>query len=294
MSAENVLTPLQQQIAKRVIAEESHGREHLVVYLSGAHAYGFPSPDSDLDLKAIHIAPTRLLVGLRAESPARDRMEVIEGVEIDYTSNELAHALRGVLQGNGNFIERILGATTLAEAPSLNELRPIVARSLSRRVHRHYRGFASSQLHEAEKKSTVKRVLYVLRTTLTGIHLLSTGRLVTDVTALLDDHGFGAAQELVVRKRAGEATPLAGDELERWRGELARAFALLDAAERGLARQPNEARTQRSIAILIARPLRAHCAPPRRRAPRGRALRAPGSAFDAPGPPGAPRVAPRW
>jgi uncharacterized protein len=115
MSAENVLTPLQQQIAEWVIAEESHEREHLVVYLSGAHAYGFPSPDSDLDLRAIHIAPTRSLVGLRGEAPARDRMEEIEGVEIDYTSNELAHALRGVLQGNGNFIERILGATTLAE-----------------------------------------------------------------------------------------------------------------------------------------------------------------------------------
>jgi uncharacterized protein len=231
MSAGDVLTPVQRTIAERVIAEESRERDHLVVYLSGAHAYGFPSPDSDLDLKAIHIAPTRTLVGLRGDSPARDRMEVIEGVEIDYTSNELAHALRGVLQGNGNFIERILGATALASAPLLAELRPIVSRSLSRRVHRHYRGFATSQLHEAEKKSTVKRVLYVLRTTLTGIHLLSTGRLVTDVTALLDDHGFGAARELVARKRAGEATPLAGDELERWRGELARAFTLLDAAE---------------------------------------------------------------
>jgi uncharacterized protein len=232
MNLDDLLTPRQRTIAERVIAEESREREHLVVYLSGAHAYGFPSPDSDLDLKAIHIAPTRSLVGLRGESPARDRMEVIEGVEIDYTSNELAHALRGVLQGNGNFIERILGETALASAPSLAELRPIAMRALSRRVHRHYRGFAGSQLNEAEKKSTVKRVLYVLRTTLTGVHLLSTGRLVTDVTALLDDHGFGAARELVARKRAGEATPLDGDELERWRGELGRAFTLLDAAER--------------------------------------------------------------
>ena len=30
----------------------------MVVLLSGAHAYGFPSPDSDLDLKAIHLADT--------------------------------------------------------------------------------------------------------------------------------------------------------------------------------------------------------------------------------------------
>jgi hypothetical protein len=31
--------------------------------LSGAHAYGFPSPDSDLDLKAIHVAKTADLLG---------------------------------------------------------------------------------------------------------------------------------------------------------------------------------------------------------------------------------------
>jgi predicted nucleotidyltransferase len=44
---------------QRVLEEEQARREHVVVYLSGAHAYGFPSPDSDLDLKAIHVAKQR-------------------------------------------------------------------------------------------------------------------------------------------------------------------------------------------------------------------------------------------
>ena len=78
------LSEHQATIGDRVIAEEEAKREHLVVYLSGAHAYGFPSPDSDLDLKCIHIAPTGALVGFEPPAVTFDRAEIIEGVEIDY------------------------------------------------------------------------------------------------------------------------------------------------------------------------------------------------------------------
>ena len=132
----SVLTPAQQAVAERVLAEEEGRRRHLVVSLSGAHAYGFPSPDSDLDLKAIHIEPTARLLGLAVPSPSASRLEVIDGIEIDYTSNEIQPALVGILAGNGNYIERVLGAIPLRTAPELEELRPIVRRSLSRRTDR--------------------------------------------------------------------------------------------------------------------------------------------------------------
>src|SRR3954468_1496225 len=102
----NVLTPKQAEVAGRALDEEGRARRHLVVSLSGAHAYGFPSPDSDLDLKAIHIAPTRALVGLSPPVLHANRLEVIEAVEIDYSSNELGGVLAGILAGNGNYVER--------------------------------------------------------------------------------------------------------------------------------------------------------------------------------------------
>src|SRR5216684_6824727 len=104
-----ILTDRQQRAADKLLDEERARRAHLVVSLSGAHAYGFPSPDSDLDLKAIHVAKTEDLLGFDVPAPTVDRAEVIDGVEVDYTSNELAHALSGSLGGNGNFIERVLG-----------------------------------------------------------------------------------------------------------------------------------------------------------------------------------------
>lgn len=226
----DVLTPHQRAVAERVLAEESARREHVVVYLSGAHAYGFPSPDSDLDLKAIHIAPTRALLGFEPPVLTFDRAEVIDGVEIDYTSNELANVLSGVLQGNGNFLERVLGRTTFTASLLLEELRPLVRASLSRRVHKHYRGFASSQLRFLERDPIVKKVLYVLRTALTGTHLLRSGELETDLTRLLDEHGFADARELVVAKRAGERTAADPALLDAWRPRLATALGALDQA----------------------------------------------------------------
>jgi len=53
----SVLTEKQATVARAFVAERERERKHLVIYLSGAHASGFPSPDSDLDLKSVHSAP---------------------------------------------------------------------------------------------------------------------------------------------------------------------------------------------------------------------------------------------
>jgi predicted nucleotidyltransferase len=226
----DLLTPAQTAVMTRVLHEEETHREHLVIYLSGAHAYGFRSPDSDLDLKAIHIATTADLLGLDVPSPTADRAEVLDGVEIDYTSNELAHALSGILAGNGNFLERVLGRTVAQASPMLEELRPIVHRALSRRVHRHYRGFALNQLRFLEKEPSAKKLLYVLRTALTGIHLLETGELEADLSRLMEPYGVPEAAAIIERKRAGERAAIDPALLDVWRPRTDALFARLDIA----------------------------------------------------------------
>jgi predicted nucleotidyltransferase len=248
----SALSDVQQRIMIRVLVEEEARREHVVVYLSGAHAYGFPSPDSDLDLKAIHIAKSEDLLGFDAPPPTADRAETIDGVEIDYTSNELGHALAGVLAGNGNFIERILGRTTAHESPLLHELRPIVQRSLSRRVYRHYHGFARNQLAFLEKEPTVKKLLYVLRTTLTGIHMLNASELEADLTRLMDRYDAGAARELVEKKKAGERAPASTALLETWRAPVERLFTRLDQALRESALPADPLNSEEMRAWLVA------------------------------------------
>ncbi|MBL8953751.1 MAG: nucleotidyltransferase domain-containing protein [Myxococcaceae bacterium] len=227
-----MLTERQEQVMRSVLDHEGAKRTHVVVSLSGAHAYGFPSPDSDLDLKAVHLDATRALLGLKPANTTADRLEVIDGVEIDYTSNELGHVLAGILGGNGNYLERVLGQLQPVKSAWLAPLQRLVQANLSQRLHRHYRGFATSQLAEWQKSGfgSAKKLLYVLRTTLTGAHALKTGEVHTDVTALLGLYGFEAAVELVEQKKRGELAALPAEMAERWRERVTRAFTLLDEA----------------------------------------------------------------
>lgn len=226
----HVLTDHQAHVAHRFLAERARERRHLVIYLSGAHAYGFPSPDSDLDLKCVHVAATGDLVGLTPIADSAGNLEIVDGVELDYGSNELAPVLRGAVKGNGNYLERILGDLALAsDAALLGEARAVIRPLLSRRIARHYAGFAASQLRLFDDKPTAKRALYVLRTTATGRHALAHGEIVTDVTRL---SAFAPAElgELIDLKRRAERQLLPPDLVAVWRARLVAAIAGVDTA----------------------------------------------------------------
>lgn len=228
----SVLSEHQQRVARAFLAERAAERAHVVIYLSGAHAYGFPSPDSDLDLKCIHVAPTDQLVGLDPSEGGRELTVVTEGVELDYSSNELGGALRGAIKGNGNFLERFLGELALGGDAELRAgARAIVQPLLSRRLAAHYRGFATSQLRAFDDAPTAKRALYVIRTAATGRHALAHGEIVTDVARLAP---FVPAEldELLAIKRTGERSPLPPELAAAWRKRLVGAIAAIETSAR--------------------------------------------------------------
>jgi uncharacterized protein len=113
-------------------------------------------------------------------------------------------------------------------------------------VHRHHRGFALNQLRFLEKEPTAKKLLYVLRTTLTGIHLLVTGELEADLTRLMGDYGVADAAALVERKRAGERVALDASVLGAWRPRVDALFARLDEA-RSTSPLPEEPRNEGEV-----------------------------------------------
>lgn len=224
----SVLTSHQAPLAKAFLADRERERTHLVIYLSGAHAYGFPSPDSDLDLKCVHIARTHDLVGLNPPDDPPGRIDIVEGVELDYGSNELGGVLRGILKGNGNYIERIFGALVLGgDTARIASAREVLAPVISRRVAKHYGGFAMSQLRAFDDKPTAKRALYVLRTAATGLHLLLTGKVVTDV-AELAEHLPREISELMAIKQRGETSALEPEHARAWRSRLTAAIDAVD------------------------------------------------------------------
>jgi predicted nucleotidyltransferase len=198
----------------------------LVAGVTGAHYYGFPSPDSDLDLKGIHVADTREVVSLRPPPETIEFLGLFEGVEIDYTSHELGLALRLLLKGNGNILERILSPFQLVESPAQAELRSLARAAVTQRFFHHYRGFFGRMCEDWRKAEpkTIKGLLYAYRSALTGIHLLKTGECIGDVTLLSPLYGFSKVPDLVARKASahehGELTAAGGFDADLERLEV--------------------------------------------------------------------------
>lgn len=63
---------------KRIAAE--HPFPLIFATVSGAHLYGFPSDDSDYDLRGVHVLPVADVVGLEAGRETVQREEMRDGL----------------------------------------------------------------------------------------------------------------------------------------------------------------------------------------------------------------------
>src|SRR5687767_1192276 len=72
----------------------------LFVTVSGAHLYGFPSPDSDIDLRGSHLAELRDVVGLHLSDETIEREAELAGIEVELVSHEVGKYLRLLLRNN--------------------------------------------------------------------------------------------------------------------------------------------------------------------------------------------------
>ena len=161
--------------------------------ISGGHMYGFPSPDSDLDIRGCHVLPIDDVIGLRAPKETFELMsEYIDGVEVDLVSHDIGKYLRLLAKNGGYILEQVLSPLVVETSDYHTELRELASRSMSRRVFYHYNGFFRRQreIVAAEPPLRAKSVLYLFRVALTGIHLLRSGELETDIKKLNEIFGI--------------------------------------------------------------------------------------------------------
>ena len=206
----------------------------LFATLSGAHLYGFPSADSDYDLRGAHILPLRQVLRLQA---GRETVEVgrsVDGVELDLVTHDIKPFFALLLKRNGNPLEAIYSPLVLRTGPAHEELKAIAARCITRHHGHHYLGFAATKWaqFEREQPRRVKPLLYVYRVLLTGIHLLRTGEVEASLPRLNETFRLPYIPELVARKLAGpEAATLDDADLPIHRAEYERLIATLEQAQ---------------------------------------------------------------
>ena len=73
----------------------------LFISISGAHLYGFPSPDSDVDLRGCHVLPVNDFMRLEAPGLTVNQMWILDGVAFDLVSHDLVKYVTLLLRQNG-------------------------------------------------------------------------------------------------------------------------------------------------------------------------------------------------
>jgi predicted nucleotidyltransferase len=177
----------------------------LFATISGAHLYGFPSPDSDYDLRGVHILPLKDVVGLNEKQETIQASEIREGLELDLVTHDITKFFGLLLQRNGYVLEQLYSPLVVCTTPKHEELKEIAKSCVTRHHGHHYLGFSKTQwkLFEKETPHRVKPLLYVYRVLLTGIHLMQTGQVEANLVQLNERFGLPYIPDLIARKLAG-------------------------------------------------------------------------------------------
>jgi len=206
----------------------------LFATVSGAHLYGFPSPDSDYDLRGAHILPIREVIGLKEGRETIEVSEVRDEVEIDLVTHDVKKFFTILLKKNGYVLEQLYSPLIIHTTPEHQELKEIATGCITKHHSHHYFGFAETQwkLFEKESPQRVKPLLYVYRIMLTGINLMRTGQVEANLFTLNQSFYLAYIPDLIARKIEGKEKAVLDNadlafhkrEYERLRSELEEAY----------------------------------------------------------------------
>src|SRR5712671_684545 len=104
----------------------------LFATISGAHLYGFPSPDSDFDLRGVHVLPLKEVVGLQVGPETIEKSGVHDGLEIDLVTHDAKKFFSLLLKKNGYVLEQLLSPLVVHTSPEHAELKQIAGQCVTR------------------------------------------------------------------------------------------------------------------------------------------------------------------
>lgn len=210
-------------------AAEDHPYPLLFATISGAHLYGFPSPDSDWDLRGCHVLPADEVLGLGTPEETVTVEEKSADLELDLVTHDAEKFFRLMLRPNGYVLEQLYSPLVVRSGPEHQELLDLGRGCITRHHVHHYLGFARNQwkLFAKEEPPRIKPLLYVYRVLLTGIHLMRTGAIEANLTTLAPAYRMAELADLMALKTAGrERDTLPNQDLQhherRYRDLLSR------------------------------------------------------------------------
>jgi predicted nucleotidyltransferase len=212
----------------------------LFATVSGSHLYGFPSADSDFDLRGVHILPLPKVIGLISGEETIEVSEVRDGMQLDLVTHDIKKFFELLLKRNGYVLEQLYSPLIVYSTKEHEELKDIASHCITKHHSHHYLGFATTQwkLFEKERPRRVKPLLYVYRVLLAGIHLMQTGEVEANLVKLNEKFQLSYIPDLIDRKLAGEEKSVLEDtDIEFYQQERDRLINILEDASFTICRQ---------------------------------------------------------
>ena len=227
----------------------------LFATVSGAHLYGFPSKDSDWDLRGVHVLPAKEVVGLDRGPDTLEAHGDTEGLDLDLVTHDAAKFFGLMLRRNGYVLEQIHSPLVVLTTPAHEELKTLARGCVTRHHAHHYRGFFGTEWKLLRKQTPrrVKPLLYCYRVLLTGIHLMRSGEIESNLPRLLEHHPQEGVRELIARKaEGGEKGALDDDAATFHEGRVEKVLAAFEEAA-AASRLPEEPTARAGLHDLLVR-----------------------------------------
>jgi uncharacterized protein len=159
------------------LEETERERNVRIVYAceSGSRAWGFPSPDSDYDVRFVYVHPTPWYLRI---SPAKDVIEMPAGPVLDVNGWDLRKAMVLLKKSNGPLLEWLTSPIVYREdPPAADALKALVSRAfLPGTSCRHYLSMAKGMNEKIRESNRAKpkTYLYALRSLLCCLWIVET------------------------------------------------------------------------------------------------------------------------
>lgn len=185
---------------------------------SGSRAWGFPSPDSDYDVRFVYIRPQEAYLQL---NPPRDVIEWQLDETLDINGWDLAKALRLLRKSNPTLLEWCHSPIVYFSHPLFEEFRQLAEKCfLSKPGLRHYLHMAQTNNREYLRAEEVplKKYLYVLRPLLACRWILTRGTpppmLFSELTAACLDEAMKPTVEKLLEQKIRTPEVKTGPRIE--------------------------------------------------------------------------------
>lgn len=223
----------------------------LFATITGSHAFGCASPESDYDIHGVHLLPVQELLGLGELRETIEHKTVQDRQEVDIATHDLRKFVRLLLKGNGNVLEDLYSPLVVLSSPLHDELKELGKGCITKQVALHYKGMAFNQQRRMQNNE-LKKYIHTYRCLLMGIHLMLTGNLEMDLPTLANEYAYTTIHRLIEWKLQGLDYLPDGERAEYHTENFAMLTDLLMDAQRG-SHLPEQATTGKELEQLVIR-----------------------------------------